>query len=102
MQLKECEKQIIELEQAVGKLNDDFVRKTNEAEVLKKELQQAETALACGQDLLAKLQGERVRWERESEKLEVEVQLSPKYAALTACYITYLSDNPENVRQSKV
>jgi hypothetical protein len=70
------------------------VRKTNEAEVLKEGLKKAETDQASGQELLSKLEDEKVRWSVESDKLKVEVDMMPKYAVMTACFVTYLSQSP--------
>ena len=76
--------------------------KTNEAEVLKDELKKAEIAQTSGVDLLSKLEDEKVRWGIESDKLKVEVEMMPKHAAITACFVTYLSQSPENIRHLEV
>jgi hypothetical protein len=39
-----------------------------------------------------------VRWGVESDKLKVEVEMMPKHAAITSCFVTYLSQSPENIR----
>lgn len=46
---RECTKKVSESEQKIRELNENFVKKTNEAEVLKEELKKAETAQASGQ-----------------------------------------------------
>jgi hypothetical protein len=38
---------------------------------LQEELQKAEKALSSGQELLEKLKDEKVRWEKDSDKLQV-------------------------------
>jgi predicted nuclease with TOPRIM domain len=75
-------------------LETNFAKKTNEAEILREELKKAEIAQASGQDLLSKLEDEKVRWSKESDKLKVEVELMPKNAVITSCFVTYLSQSP--------
>jgi hypothetical protein len=35
----------------------------------------------------------------EKKSIDEEFQLVPKYSVLTASYITYMSEHPENVRE---
>ena len=43
-----------------------------------------------------------MRWGVESDKLKVEVEMMPKNAAITSCFVTYLSHCPENIRHLEV
>lgn len=52
---QECTLKVAESEQKIRELNDNFVKKTNEAEILKEELKKAQLAQTSGQELLSKL-----------------------------------------------
>ena len=70
------------------------MKKKNEEEVLKSELTKAQNNATSGQELLEKLKDEKVRWERDSDKLQVDVEMLPKYTAMTAAFLTYVSSSP--------
>ena len=46
---QECKSRVEESEVKIKELNENFVKKTNEAEKLKEELKKAEIAMASGQ-----------------------------------------------------
>lgn len=66
---------------------------------MKADLKKAEETVAVAQNLLEKLKDEKVRWEVDKKNIEVELEMVPKYSILTASYITYLSEHPEDVRE---
>lgn len=90
----ECAAIIAEADIKQAQLNEDFVRRKNEAEMLKGELVKVKNAMESGKELLGKLEGEKTRWETDSDKLQVDVEMLPRSAALTAAFLTYLPASP--------
>lgn len=58
--------------------------------------------MESGKELLEKLEGENQRWKADSDKLQVDVEMLPRSAALTACFLNYLSGSPENIRKKSI
>ena len=65
-------------------------------------LQKAETTLTAALSLLGKLSGEKENWSSQSVALKADLLQLPKFAALSAAFITYLAAEPENVRSQMV
>lgn len=99
VRLKECERQLQEINQKVEGLKKNFAQKTQVAEVLKADLQKAEHTLSLARNLLDKLEDERVRWERQSKSIELEFKSYPVESMLATCFTVYLSDADENTRE---
>lgn len=66
---------------------------------MKADLAKAQETVSTAKNLLNKLKDEKLRWESEKEAIRQELHLVPKYSVLSAGYITYMSEFPENVRQ---
>ena len=70
--------------------------------MLKAGLIKAQNDAASGEELLEKLKDEKERGKIESDKLQVDVEMLPKYTAMTAAFLTYLSGSPENIRHKTI
>jgi dynein heavy chain 2, cytosolic len=97
--MAECQRNLEELDGSVATLNDNFARKTQEAESLKFGLKKAEETLQAAQSLLGQLSGENERWRKQIGTLEQEMALVPSKSLLSAAYITYLGQANESVRE---
>ena len=94
-----CEEQLAELDQRVEQLKNNFAKKTQEAETLKSALAKAIDTLKAAQNLLGKLSGEKVRWEKQVRTLEQELADLPKNTLISAAFVTYLGAANEAKRE---
>ena len=99
VRLHECQKQLIELDNKVVQLKDNFGQRTSEAEALKIQLKKAEDTLGVAQSLLGKLSDEKNRWENQVKQLEQQLKSLPYDSLLAAAFTIYLSDADEVVRE---
>jgi len=97
--LFECQKQLVELDDKVIQLKDNFGKRTSEAEALKLQLKKAEDTLAVAQSLLGKLSDEKNRWEGQVKLLESQLKSLPYDSLLAAAFVVYLSDADEVIRE---
>lgn len=81
-------------------MKKDFQSKTSEAELLKFNLGKAEDTLKQAQMLLGKLSGEKDRWEEQIAKLSHDLDMLPVNTLLSAAFITYLTSESEDVRET--
>lgn len=98
----ECQRQLDELDHSVQALNQNFAKKTQEAESLKFDLKRAEDTLFAAQKLLQQLSGENERWKKQVQILEQEMSLVPIKSLLSSAYITYLGGANETIREKNV
>ncbi|CUG87914.1 dynein heavy chain, putative [Bodo saltans] len=94
------EEKLAKVEKKVDELKKNFGQKTKEAERLKDKLEQAETLLKNANDLLGKLAGEKTRWGEQVKVIQRDVQLMPRRSLAASAFITYLGNEPEDVRRT--
>mmetsp|Transcript_9476 Transcript_9476/g.27062 ORF Transcript_9476/g.27062 Transcript_9476/m.27062 type:complete len:1740 (-) Transcript_9476:175-5394(-) len=98
--LVECEEELGVLDSRVVELQDNFRRKTGEAESLKFGLKKAKDTLDAAESLLGKLSGEKGRWVTQVESLDGSIAELAQHALMASAFVTYLPPFPEDVRAS--
>ena len=86
----------------VAKLRKIFEETTTEAAKLKIELEKAEETMNSAQNLVGKLENEHHRWNEQVAELQRQLDQLPKLCLLSAAVVTYLSSNPEDVRNEYI
>jgi dynein heavy chain 2 len=87
------------VDQKVEELKNSFGSKTRDAEVLKSNLEKALNVMERANSLLEKLSGEGVRWKMQQAQNEESLKSLLKDSILSAAFVVYLSNAPEDKRQ---
>jgi len=99
--LTHCKEEISAIDDRVSALKAQFGERTREAEKLRARLVMAEGTLDKAQCLLAKLSGEKTRWQTQMKELHLEQVSLPRRLLLAAGFLTYLSRYPEDIRETE-
>ncbi len=87
------------LDRKVQEMRDKFEKLTTEAAKLKIEVEREEEIITAAENLIGKLEGEHKRWSGQVGELAKELEQLPQRALLSAGFITYLSQAPEDERR---
>lgn len=96
--LAQCHEQLGEIDKNVAQLRADFEGRTQEAQILRIDLDKATTILEKANNLMGKMSGEKVRWQQQVGEIKRDAELLATHTCLAAAYITYLGHFPEDVR----
>lgn len=100
--MKKLKDGLIEVDQKVNKLTNEFQGRTAEAAALKLELDKAEQMLDAAQMLLSKLGGEKGRWDQQVSDISKSLETLPANVLLAAGFITFLPSHPEDFRRQMI
>ena len=93
---------VIQVDNKVKALREDFGVKTGEAEVLRVNLEKSKEVIASAQLLLGKLEGEGKRWENQIKEINENLNSLPKNSLVSSAFVTYLGEHPEDIRHQMV
>lgn len=97
-QLEACRGQLVEIDKNVATLREEFETRTREAEVLRVDLERANTTLEKANNLMGKMSGEKVRWQAQVKEIQRDAELLSTHTCLAAAYCTYLGHFDEDQR----
>ena len=100
--LSKLSKVLEALDKKVADMRLRFEQRTTEAAKLKLEVEREEETIVAAENLVGKLKGEHHRWTQQVDELSHEVEQLPTCSLLAAAFLTYLSNAPEDERQSKM
>jgi len=89
--LRSLQTELDTVDTTVAQLKSDFSSRTQEAEVLKVGLTQSEETLASAEHLLSQLEGEKTRWQQQTEEIQGNIKALPQAVCIAAAFVTYLS-----------
>jgi dynein heavy chain 2 len=89
-----------EVEQQVAVLKERLNKFTREAAEIEIRLSKTKETIAAADALVAGLEGEYERWHVDVKSMEEDLKQIPQYSQLSAAFIVYLSDAPEDQRVS--
>ncbi|KAL3676900.1 hypothetical protein R1sor_026848 [Riccia sorocarpa] len=98
--IQQCEQDLEAVDMNVAALKAEFSSRTGEAEVVKLNLQKATAKVKSAMDLLAKLSGEKLRWENQVAELEKETGKLRFSSIMAAAFMTYLAPASEDYRNA--
>ena len=93
---------VIQVDNKVKALRDDFGVKTGEAEVLRVNLEKSNEVIKSAQLLLGKLEGEGKRWENQIKEIKESLDSLPKNSLISSAFVTYLGEHPEDIRHQMI
>ena len=91
-----------EVDAKVAVLKQKLNQFTKEAAEIEISLSKTKETISSADQLVAGLDGEYQRWNKEGETMESDVDSLPIFALMAAGFLTYLADLPENVRISLI
>ncbi len=97
-EIEVSEKVLLQLNEEVVVLKENFKKRTQESQLLKDGIAKSEKTLSAAQSLVGKLGDEKVRWQEQIERIHAQFAQMPFDALLSAGFITFLSEKPEDVR----
>ncbi|KAL8004079.1 putative AAA+ ATPase domain, dynein heavy chain region D6 P-loop domain-containing protein [Plasmopara halstedii] len=100
--LLQCESELKKIDVTVNQMKIQFGEKTKEAEILRVNLEQAQSTLNKAQILLGKLGGEKHRWSEQVKELETRLTDLPVRMLLAAAFTTFLGKCSEDARRRVV
>ena len=93
---------IANLDKNVAEMKLRFSKTTQQAEILKMDLETARNMLSNAQTLFQKLEGERSRWGAQTKSIQEATTRLPRTQLLVAAFVTYLGSHAEKRRQELV
>ncbi|KAG4054485.1 Cytoplasmic dynein 2 heavy chain 1 [Phytophthora cactorum] len=100
--LLQCESELKKIDITVDQMKVQFGEKTKEAEILRVNLEQAQSTLNKAQGLLGKLGGEKHRWSEQVKELEHRLTDLPVRMLLASAFTTFLGKCSEDARKRVV
>ncbi|OWZ22446.1 Dynein heavy chain [Phytophthora megakarya] len=100
--LLQCESELKKIDITVDQMKVQFGEKTKEAEILRVNLEQAQSTLNKAQGLLGKLGGEKHRWSEQVKELESRLTDLPVRMLLASAFTTFLGKCSEDARKRVV
>ncbi|KAL3666923.1 hypothetical protein V7S43_007870 [Phytophthora oleae] len=100
--LLQCESELKKIDVTVDQMKVQFGEKTKEAEILRVNLEQAQSTLNKAQGLLGKLGGEKQRWSEQVKELESRLTDLPVRMLLASAFTTFLGKCSEDARKRVV
>ncbi|KUF93461.1 hypothetical protein AM588_10011263 [Phytophthora nicotianae] len=100
--LLQCESELKKIDITVDQMKVQFGEKTKEAEILRVNLEQAQSTLNKAQGLLGKLGGEKHRWSEQVKELENRLTDLPVRMLLASAFTTFLGKCSEDARKRVV
>jgi dynein heavy chain 2 len=97
--LAKLQQALLQVDETVAKLKDEFGIKTRDAEVLKADLEKTTKTIYSAQNLLGKLDGEKTRWSNQASEINSSIESLPRDTLLSAGFVNYLSGSAEEVRK---
>ncbi|KAL4105900.1 hypothetical protein PRIC1_003955 [Phytophthora ramorum] len=97
--LQQCESELKKIDITVDQMKVQFGEKTKEAEILRVNLEQAQSTLNKAQGLLSKLGGEKHRWSEQVKELESRLTDLPVRMLLASAFTTFLGKCSEDARK---
>ena len=101
-QLHDLTKGLDEVDAKVAVLKQKLNQFTKEAAEVEISLTKTKETISSADKLVAGLEGEYQRWNKEVESMGQDVESLPMYALMAAGFLTYLADLSEDVRVSLV
>ncbi|KAL6598153.1 dynein heavy chain and region D6 of dynein motor-domain-containing protein [Neocallimastix sp. 'constans'] len=100
--IQKLKEDVIQVDNKVKALREDFGIKTGEAEVLRVNLEKAKEVISSAQLLLGKLEGEGKRWKSQIKEINESLNSLPKNSLVSSAFVTYLGEHSEDVRNQMV
>ncbi|GJQ81468.1 btv [Trypoxylus dichotomus] len=97
-QLGELSSGLTNVDATVAKLKEQLSTYTKEAAEIEIHLGMAQETLRAAEGLVDKLNDEFNRWQIQLSELSEEIKRLPSYCLLAAAFVTYLSEEPEDLR----
>ncbi|CAE7570289.1 DYH1B [Symbiodinium sp. CCMP2456] len=91
--------ELVQIDEDVQRLQEEFAARTREAEALRVDLERATSTLEKADHLMSKMSGEKDRWESQVAEIQRDAALLSTHTCLSAAYCTYLGHFSEDVRQ---
>ena len=101
-QLQDLTKGLDEVDAKVAILKQKLNQFTKEAAEIEISLSKTQETIVSADKLVAGLEGEYERWTKEVETMKSDIDSLPMFAIMTAGFLTYLANLPENVRISLI
>ena len=101
-QLQDLTKGLDEVDAKVAILKQKLNQFTKEAAEIEISLSKTQETIVSADKLVAGLEGEYERWTKDVEMMKSDVDSLPMFAIITAGFLTYLANLPENVRISLI
>ena len=99
-QLSDLTQGLDEVDQKVAVLKEKLNQFTKEAAEVEISLSKTKETISAADQLVAGLEGEYTRWKKEVESMGKNLDKIPSLALISAAFLTYLADKPEDVRKS--
>ena len=97
-QLTDLTQGLDEVDKKVAVLKEKLNQATREAAEVELSLGKTKEIITSADKLVAGLEGEYHRWKKEVESMGSDIEMLPVFALLASAFLTYLSDQPEDVR----
>jgi len=97
--LASCEAELLEIDEKVKRMKQEFAERTREAERLRTGLERAQATLDKAQHLLGQLSGEKGRWVQQAKNLRQTIRTLPVQMLLASAFTNYLAQTPEDTRE---
>ena len=91
-----------EVDQQVAILKERLNKFTKEAAEVEIKLNKTKEIISAADSLVAGLENEFERWNSEVKVMSEDLEKIPLYSLLTAAFLTYLSNAPEDVRRKSM
>ena len=101
-QLSNLTQGLDEVDQKVAVLKDKLNQFTKEAAEVEISLTKTKETISAADKLVAGLEGEYQRWKKEIDSIGRNLDKIPFYALISSGFLIYLSDKPENIRNSMI
>ena len=99
-QLTDLTQGLDEVDQKVAVLKEKLSQFTKEAAEVEISLAKTKETISSADQLVAGLEGEYIRWKKEVESMGKNLDKIPSLSIISAAFITYLADKPEDIRKN--
>jgi len=100
--IQKLKEDVIQVDNKVKALREDFGVKTGEAETLRVNLEKSKKVIKSAQLLLGKLEGEGRRWESQIKEIKESLSNLPMNSLISSAFVTYLGEHPEDIRHQMI